>query len=129
WRRSVLARAVTKSTPSKPRSDRPFWTAIARPPITDTMTTSEVVPSTMPTSVSIDRSLWAVISPIEVRIDSRTFTLLVPQGFDRVQPGRLHRGVEAEHDPHHDREGEAGEHDPRRPLHRLVGEASYQPGE
>src|SRR5262245_9795539 len=89
------------------------------------MTTSEVVPSTMPTSVSIERSLWAAISPIEVRIDSRTFTLLVPQGFDRVEPGRLHRGVEAEHDPDHDREGAAGEHHPRRQQQRLLDEDAH----
>src|SRR5262245_66637055 len=89
------------------------------------MTTSEVVPSTMPTSVSIERSLWAAISPIDVRIDSRTFTLLVPQGFDGVEPGRLHRGVEAENDPHHDREGGAGEHHPRRQHHRTREEAAH----
>ena len=60
-------------TPSKPRSLRPFCTATAAPPITDTMTTSAVVPSTIPARVRIERSLWPRISATEVRTDSVRF--------------------------------------------------------
>ena len=49
---------TTNMTPSKPRSESPFWTATAAPPITETITTSEVVPRMIPTSVRIERSLW-----------------------------------------------------------------------
>ena len=60
-------------TPSKPRSSNPVCTAWAAPPMTETMTTSEVVPRMMPTRVSSERSLWLRISLAEVRTDSPRF--------------------------------------------------------
>src|SRR3989304_3115920 len=116
-------------TPAKPRAARPFSTASAAPPMTDTMTTSAVVPSTMPTSVRAERSLWARISASEVRTASVTYTLLVPQGFDRVQARRADRGVEAEEDAHAHRERQAEQHDLRRQHHRLLDHPAHRGGE
>src|SRR5512141_2054164 len=106
--RSVAVRGMANTTPSKPRSSRPFCTASARPPITDTITTNAVVPSTMPTRVRAERSLWLQISAAEVRAASPICTLLVPQGFDGVEPRGADRRVEAEEyaDRHREREAE-----------------------
>src|SRR5512134_3315115 len=108
--RSVAARGTAKTTPSKPRSSSPFWTASARPPMTDTITTSAVVPRTMPTRVRVERSLWLQISAAEVRAASPICTLLVPQGFDGVEAGGADGRIEPEEDPDRHREGEAEHH-------------------
>src|SRR5262245_35691364 len=127
--RSVAGRAVTNITPSKPRSVSPFCTATAAPPMTETMTTRAVVPSTIPSRVSIERSLWLRISATEVRTDSETFTLLVPQGLDGVQPRRLDGRVEPEEDADEDREAEAEGHDGWGQHHRLLDEVADHLGE
>src|SRR5512134_1382165 len=127
--RSSAFCGTTKITPSKPRSVRPCWTASARPPITETITTSAVVPSTMPTSVRPERSLCARISASEVRTASVTYTLLVPQGLDRVEAGGADRGVEAEEDPHPHGERQAERHDLRRQHHRLLDHPAHRRGE
>src|SRR5512143_2242189 len=127
--RSVAARGTANTTPSKPRSSRPFCTASARPPMTDTITTSAVVPSTMPTRVSVERSLWLQISAAEVRAASPICTLLVPQGLDGVEAGGPDRGVEAEEDPDRDREDEADDHVLDGHDHRLLDEVAHRVGE
>src|SRR3990172_3806334 len=127
--RSSVFCGTTKMTPSKPRSVSPCWTESARPPITETITTSAVVPSTMPTSVRPERSLCARISAREVRTASVTYTLLVPQGFDRVEAGGADRGVEAEEDSPRHGERQAEQHDLRRQHHRLLDHPAHRGGE
>src|SRR5512139_3221450 len=127
--RSVAARGTANTTPSKPRSSSPFCTASARPPMTDTITTRAVVPSTIPTRVRAERSLWLQISAAEVRTDSPICTLLVPQGFDGVEAGGPDRGVEAEEDPDRHREHEAEEHVLGGHHHRLLDEVAHRLGE
>src|SRR3990172_6233886 len=126
--RSAVSVGTTNITPSKPRSERPFSTASAAPPMTDTMTTSAVVPSTMPTSVRAERSLWARISASEVRTASVMYTLLVPQGFDGIEARGADGGVEAEEDPHRHREEEADQHVQRGHHHRLLDEGAHGGG-
>src|SRR5512143_3552151 len=127
--RSVAARGTANTTPSKPRSSRPFCTASARPPMTETMTTRAVVPRTIPTRVRAERSLWLQISAAEVRAASPICTLLVPQGFDGVEAGGADRGVEPEEDPDRHREDEAEEHVLGSHDHRLLDEAAHRVGE
>src|SRR3990172_12974397 len=127
--RSSVFCGTTKMTPSKPRSVSPCWTESARPPITETITTSAVVPSTIPTSVRAERSLWARISASEVRTASVTYTLLVPQGFDGIEARGADGGVEAEEDPHRHREEEADQHVQRGHHHRLLDEGAHGGGE
>src|SRR5512135_3217109 len=97
--------------------------------MTETITTRAVVPSTIPTRVSVERSLWLQISAAEVRAASPICTLLVPQGLDGVEAGGPDRRVEAEEDADRHREHEAEDHVLGGHDHRLLDEAAHRVGE
>src|SRR5438552_6698097 len=123
---------------------------LLKPVTIETIAITVATPTTIPRTVRNARSLWVrtarkakrVFSPNPRRKRPKSFlipsfrdltpfgdqtptALLVPERFDRIEAGRLHRRIQSEEDPHGHRDEQADEHSPQRGLRRQRGESAF----